>query len=40
MLFAGWEVRIVKTVTSVLKMLPEAEGIIFKTEVTVGLLLK
>ena len=26
MLFAGWEVRIVKTVTEVLKMLPEAAG--------------
>ena len=26
MLFAGWEGRIVKTVTEVLKMLPEAAG--------------
>ena len=26
MLFAGWEVRMVKTVTEVLKILPEAVG--------------
>ena len=37
MLFARWEVRMVKTVTEVLKILPEAvtEGSIFKAEVTV-----
>ena len=40
MLFAGWEVRMVKTVTEGLKMLPEAadpqaEGSIFTPEVTV-----
>ena len=37
MLFAGWEVRMAKTVTEVLKILPEAvgRGQHFKTEVTV-----
>ena len=35
MLFAGWEVHIVKNCTRVLKMLPEAKVSIFKSEVSV-----